>query len=58
MDAQPAILSIAVLASLALALGGGWLVAKRRDRRRGVLMLVMALVLLVNVWLWTWPVPG
>ena len=55
MNAQPAILSIAVLASFALALGGGWLVAKRRERKRGVLMIVMALVLLANVLLWALP---
>lgn len=55
MNAQPAILSIAVLASFALALGGGWLTAKRRERTRGALMIVMALVLLANVLIWAWP---
>ena len=55
MNAQPAILSIAVLASFALAIGGGWLVVRRRDRKRGVLMIVMAVVLLANILLWALP---
>ena len=53
VDASPAILSIAMLAIIALAIGGGWLIVKRRDRRRGELMLVAALVLLRNVLIWT-----
>ncbi|WP_420137175.1 hypothetical protein [Sphingomonas sp.] len=52
----PALLSISMLAVLALALGGGWTIAKRpADKLRGVLMLVAALVLLGNVLIWTWP---
>ena len=49
-------LSIAMLAVFALTIGGAWLIAKRRDRRRGGLMLVMALVLLGNVLIAAWPV--
>jgi hypothetical protein len=46
-------LSMAVLAAFALAGGGLWLIAKRRDRLKGTLMLVMAAVLIGNVLVWT-----
>lgn len=49
-------LSIAMLAVFALAIGGVWLIARRRDAKRGVLMLVMAVVLLGNVLIAAWPV--
>lgn len=48
----PLAMSIAVLAVLALALGGVT-VLRRGDRQRGVLMLVCALVILGNVMIWT-----
>ena len=51
----PALLSIAMLAAIALALGGTWTLAKRRDRKRGILMLLAALVLLANVLILAWP---
>ena len=51
----PAILSIAMLASLALGGGGAWLIANGRDRRRGWLMVVMALVLIGNVAIFALP---
>ncbi len=44
---------IAMLAAFACAIGGGMLIAKGRDRRKGVLMIVMALVLVANVAIWT-----
>jgi len=44
---------IAMLAAFACAIGGGVLIAKGRDRRKGVLMIVMALVLVANVAIWT-----
>ncbi len=44
---------IAMLAAFACAIGGGVLLAKGRDRRKGVLMIVMALVLIANVAIWT-----
>lgn len=44
---------IAMLAAFACAIGGGMLIAKRQDRRKGVLMIVMALVLVANVAIWT-----
>lgn len=52
---EPALLSISMLAVLALALGGGWTIAKRDNKMQGVLMLVAALVLLGNVLIWAWP---
>ncbi|WP_293974980.1 hypothetical protein [Sphingomonas sp.] len=48
--------SLAMLACLALAWGGIWLIAKRRDRRRGILMLIAAAVLLGNVLIWVMPI--
>ena len=45
--------TIAMLAVIALAWGGGWLWVKRRDRKRAALMLVMAAVLVGNVLVWT-----
>ncbi len=42
-------LSLAVLAAFGLAAGGLWLILKRRNYRKGALMLVMAAVLFANV---------
>jgi hypothetical protein len=50
------LLSIMVIAAFALAGGGLWMLAKRRDTKKGVLMLVAALVLLGNVVIWTAPI--
>ena len=52
---EPALLSISMLAVFALALGGGWIVAKRAEKKQGVLMLIAAFVLLANVLIWAWP---
>lgn len=41
--------SIAMLGAIACLIGGGYLLAKRRDRTKGVLLLVMAAVLVFNV---------
>jgi hypothetical protein len=49
------LLSIMVLAFFALGAGGTWLIAKRRDMKKGLLMLVAALVLLGNVLIWSIP---
>jgi hypothetical protein len=46
-------LSILMLAAFALAAGGIHLLVKRRDRKKGILMLVAALVALGNVLVWT-----
>ena len=47
--------SLVMLAVFALSAGGAWLLVKRRDLKRGALMLTAALVLLGNVLIWTWP---
>ena len=47
------LLSVAMLAAFALAGGGVWMIAQRRDVRKGVLMLVASLVLFGNVLIWT-----
>lgn len=49
-DAAPA---IAMLACFACVIGGAVLIVKRRDVKKGVLMLVMAAVLFGNVLIWT-----
>jgi LPXTG-motif cell wall-anchored protein len=46
-------LSLAVIASFALAGGGLYLLVRRRERKQGLLMLVAALVLFANVLIWT-----
>lgn len=48
-------LGIAMLAAFALAIGGLWLIAQRRDVKRGLLMLAMAVVLIGNVLIVAWP---
>lgn len=45
--------SILMLAAFALTAGGAYLILKRRDRRKGALMIVAALVMLGNVMIWT-----
>ncbi len=45
-----------MLACFALVWGGIWLIAKQRDRRRGILMLVAAAVILGNVLIWVVPI--
>ena len=47
------LLSITMIACFLLGAGGMWLIVKRRDARKGVLMLAAALVLLGNVLVWT-----
>ncbi len=46
-------LSIAVIASLALAGFGTRLALRREHRKQGVLMIVAGLVILANVLVWT-----
>ncbi len=46
-------LMLTIAAILALVAGGVWMIAKRNERQRGVLMIVCALVLLGNVLIWT-----
>ncbi len=47
------LMSIAVIAAFALGGGGMWLIVKRRDVKKGALMLAAALVMLGNVLIWT-----
>jgi hypothetical protein len=51
-------LSIATIAAFLLGAGGMWLIVKRRDTKKGLLMLVAALVLLANVLVWAAPLPA
>lgn len=44
--------SIAMLGCFACIAGGAWMIAKRRDRTKGVLLIVMAVVLFGNVLIW------
>ncbi len=46
------LLSILMIAAFLLGAGGMWLIVKRRDFRKGVLMLLAALVFLGNVLIW------
>ena len=45
--------AVAMLACFACVGGGAVLIVRRRDVRKGVLMLAMAAVLLANVLIWT-----
>ena len=47
-----AVLGALMLAAFALAGGGIWLLTKRRDRTRAILMLVAAAVFAGNVLIW------
>ena len=47
------LLSLLTIAALVLAAGGGYVLAVRRDWKKGVLMLVAAAVALGNVVIWT-----
>lgn len=49
------ILSILMLAGMALLAGGLHLLVRRRDRRRGLLMLGAAIVMFANVAIWIVP---
>lgn len=55
MESGPAafILSILMLASLLVGAGGMWIIVRRRNFTKGMLMLVAALVMLGNVLIWT-----
>ena len=47
------LLSIMMIAVFALVGGGLYLIVKRRDRGKGLLMFVAAAVILANVLVWT-----
>lgn len=48
-----ATMGIAMLGAFACLFGGGYLIVRRRDVKKGALMLVLAAVLLGNVLIWT-----
>jgi len=50
------ILSILMLAGLALSAGGIYLIGKKRDPKRGWLMLLAAVVMFANVAIWAMPI--
>lgn len=52
------ILSILMLGGIALLAGGLHLLIRKRDRKRGMLMLVAAAVMFVNVAIWIMPTPN
>lgn len=60
MNAAPVsgtVLSVLMLAGLALAVGGGILFARKpEDRKRAWLMIIAGLVMFANVAIWTIPV--
>jgi len=49
----PLLMSIVMIAAFLLTAGGIRLIAGRRDRRKGVLMLIAAAVAVGNVLIWT-----
>jgi hypothetical protein len=55
MKADPLLLSVAMIAALALAIGGVNRLRVPSDRFRGALMIVAALVLVGNALIWSWP---
>lgn len=52
------ILSILMLGGIALLAGGLHLLIRKRDRKRGMLMLIAAAVMFVNVAIWLVPTPS
>jgi LPXTG-motif cell wall-anchored protein len=48
-------LSLLMLAGVLLGAGGIWLLVKRRDRKRALLMLAASLVMFGNVAIWMVP---
>ena len=52
------ILSILMLASILLTAGGIYAIVKRRDRKRGVLMIIAGLVCFGNVAISAIPMPA
>jgi uncharacterized membrane protein len=50
------ILSVLMLAGIALTAGGVYLLVKKRDTQRGWLMVAAAVVMFVNVAIWAMPI--
>ena len=55
-DMGPTILSILMLAGIALTAGGISLIRKKRDVQRGWLMIAAAIVMFGNVVIWAMPI--
>ena len=53
-----ALLSVTMLAALALLAGAAVLWVKKGERRKALLMIVAALVTLANVAIWSLPAPA
>ena len=51
------LLSLVMLCAFLLAAGGLYLIVKRGERKKGLLMLAAAAVFLGNVAIWTLPLP-
>lgn len=51
------LLSVAMLGIFLLLGGGAWMITKKRDYKRGLLMIGAAAVLGVNIWLASLPAP-
>jgi len=51
------LLSVAMLAALALILGGAVLWRMRSESRKGITMIVAGVVVLANVAIWSLPAP-
>ncbi len=49
------VLSILMLAGFALLAGGVYMLVKKRDTQRGLLMIAAAIVMFGNVAVWVWP---
>ena len=49
------VLSLLMLGGLLMSAGGIWLLVKRRDRTRALLMLAVGLVMFGNVAIWMVP---
>ena len=47
------LLSLVMIAAFCLAGGGLWLILKRRETKKGLLMITAALVFVGNVLVWT-----
>jgi hypothetical protein len=50
-----ALLSVTMIAAFLLGGAGLWLIAKRGQTKKGILMLIAAFVLTGNVLIWTLP---
>lgn len=49
-------LSMLMLGGLVLGIGGLWMIVRKRDLKRGWLMIAASTVMFANVAIWTMPV--